>query len=542
MLVALYARVSTEKQEKEETIKSQIEAVRKYAKENGHTIIKEYVDDGWSGAVLVRPELDKLRDDAKQKIWEAVVIYDPDRLSREYAYQVLLSEELEKAGVKILYVTTKTPENDEEKMFLGFKGLFAQYERAKIAERTRRGKLSKAQGGNLVTGAPPYGYNYVSKTKDRPAHYLINKVEAIVVKKIFHWVGNLGFTTRQVIKKLYDEKISPRKGKREVWNSSTLTTLLRNETYIGIAYYYRSMSVIPENPLKDEKYKKVQKTSRRMRAKSEWIPINNPKIVPVIIDKRLFEKAQRQLRTNYEMCVRNKKNEYLLAKMIYCVCGRRRAGEGPQHGKHLYYRCTDRTYSYPLPKRCLEKGINARIADKLVWQRVGGLMTQPKLLKEQADRWVGSQKKEPVNMFDSADALKEELDIIKEKEARYIKAFGAGMFDLTQLDNVTSELKLRKMVLEKKLAEQNTNHTHTEVNLPDYSQIEEFCKRASDKLSELSFEAKRAILTKVVNKIVGNQKQLMVYGYLPLELNQYVKFETSSRDSRFAKCREVYTF
>ena len=365
---------------------------------------------------------------------------------------------------------------------------------------------------------------------------MVNKIEAVVVKKIFHWIGNLGFTTRQVIKRLYDEKIPPRKNKRQVWSSSTLTTLLRNETYIGIAYYYRSMSVIPENPLKDEKYKKVQKTSRRIRPKDEWIPIKNKAIVPTIISLSLFGKVRRQLKTNYEMCARNRKNEYLLAKMIYCVCGRRRAGEGPQKGKHLYYRCTDSVYSYPLPKKCLERGINARIADKLVWQEVSGLMSQPKLLKKQSDRWVGGQKKEPTKLFDSVEDLKEELDTIKEKEARYIKAYGAGMFDLTQLDNVTSELKLRKMVLEKKLAELGSKSSVTDVNIPEYSQIEEFCKRASGKLSELSFEAKRAILTKVVNKIVGNQKQLMLYGYLPLELNQYVKFETSSRNRWSSEC------
>lgn len=540
MLVSIYTRVSSDRQEKEETIQSQVEAVEKFCQDKGYTIVEKYQDEGWSGARLDRPDLDRLRDDAKRKIWEAVVLYSPDRLARKAWYIRLIEDEFLKLGVKILFVTVPPAESPADRLLQNVMGDFSEFERELILERTRRGRLSKANAGNLVTGAPPYGYDYVSKSKVKLAHYVVNKTEAEVVKKIFNWIGNNGLTTRQVIKCLYDEKIFPRKSQRKVWNSSTLTTLLRNETYIGIAYYNRSNCVVPEHPIKDEKYRKIHKTSRRMRPQSEWIPIINPKIVPAIIDKTLFEKVRRQLKINYEMTSRNRKNEYLLARKIYCTCGCTRAGEGPQKGKHLYYRCTDRVNTYPLPRQCNEKGINARIADKLVWQKISQLMTEPKLLKEQVKRWMNSHKENSNMTMESEGLLKEELKELNKKELRYIKAFGAKVFSLKQLDELTSEIRLRKAVIEKQIVEIQIQKTKISYNIPDTSSIDDYCKQITPKIEGLSFEAKRAILTKVIDKVVGNQKELAVYGYLTLEnykYNQDVEFETSSRSCGTSKCR-----
>src|SRR3990167_215579 len=141
MLIATYARVSTKRQEDEETIETQIMAVNDWASKNGHTIVKEYRDDGWSGTILARPGLDELRLDARKKLWEAVLIYDPDRLARRYAYQELVLDELQDLGFQVLFVTTPTPKDDSDKLLMGVKGLFAEYERAKIADRFRLGKL-----------------------------------------------------------------------------------------------------------------------------------------------------------------------------------------------------------------------------------------------------------------------------------------------------------------------------------------------------------------------------------------------------------------
>src|SRR5581483_1116625 len=147
---------------------------------------------------------------------------------------------------------------------------------------------------------------------------------------------------------------------RGVWNTSTLSTLLRHRVYIGETHWGSSYAVVPEKPLKNDKYKKKKKTSSRKRPQEEWIMIP----VPPIIDRKIFERAGQQLKTNFALCQRNKKNEYLLSNKIECTCGRKRAGEGYFNKPNLYYRCSDRVLSFPLPPKCEEKGINARLADE----------------------------------------------------------------------------------------------------------------------------------------------------------------------------------
>lgn len=177
MLVALYARVSTQRQENEETIETQIMAIEDFAKKNKHTIVKQYKDDGWSGMILDRPSLDELRLDARNKVWESVIVYDPDRIARKYSYQSLVMDELEELGVKVLFVTTPPAENDTDRLMYGVKGLFAEYERARITDRFRLGKLRKAREGHIVTTEAAYGYTYVPKQGQKHGYLEINKME-----------------------------------------------------------------------------------------------------------------------------------------------------------------------------------------------------------------------------------------------------------------------------------------------------------------------------------------------------------------------------
>ncbi|RJQ37493.1 recombinase family protein [Candidatus Microgenomates bacterium] len=533
-IVALYARVSSQRQENEQTIDTQIFAIKEYAKANNLTIVKEYKDEGWSGTILARPSLDELRLDAKNKLWEGVIVYDPDRLARKYSYQSLIIDELEEAGVKVLFVTTPPPKDDSDRLLYGVKGLFAEYERARIADRFRLGKLRKAREGNVVTTEAPYGYAYIPKQGQRQGYYKINPLEAEVVKMIFSWIGEEGLTIRKVIVKLQEQNIKPRKSKRGVWNNSTLVTLLRNETYIGKAHYLKSYAIVPENPLKQEKYKKVKKTSRKFRPQEEWIAIPAPKI----IEETLFEKTRQQLKFNFELCQRNRKNEYLLSGKIYCTCGKRRNGEGPQKGKHLYYRCSSRVHSFPLRSECKEKGINARIADKLVWERLSKFMSSPDLIKKHIEGWV-SRKHEKIKIVDSSSVnLEAELEKLKKEEQKYLKVYGAELINFEQLKDALNDLKIKRVALERQLESTNNVKVDIEFKTPSYNQIESFTKKTIETLPNLRFDIRQAIVRKLVDKIVANQQEMIVSGYLPLgKEEEYVKLWSVGRDCRITKCR-----
>ncbi len=498
-----------------------------WATKNGHTIVKEYRDEGWSGMILARPGLDELRLDARKKAWEAVLIYDPDRLARKYSYQELVTDELNELGIKVLYVTTPPAKDDTDKLLYGVKGLFAEYERARISERFRLGKLRKARDGNVVTSQAPYGYNYTPKQGLTHGYYTINKKEAAVVKMIFEWIANEQLTVRAVIKKLQEFGIPPRKSKRGVWNTSTLTTLLRNETYIGIAHYNRSMGIIPETPFKNEKYRTNKKTSRKLKPEKDWIAIP----VPAIIDKVLFEKTRQQLRINLEKCVRNKKNEYLLAGIMFCTCGRKRTGEGPQKGKHLYYRCTDRVYSYPLPPNCHEKGVNARIADKLVWEGVANLMSSPELIKKQVNRWVGQKQTSVMDSTASSDGLKIELEKLKKEETRYVKIYGAEMISMEQFQDAVHDLRLRKAILERQIGHLDHETNKADIIVaPDEGEIYKFSEIAKSLLGDLGFIPRQGIIRKTVDRITAQQRLLRIQGYLYLKDIQNVKLWSNNRN------------
>jgi site-specific DNA recombinase len=537
-LAAIYARVSTGRQEKEETIIAQLSALRESANKKGYKIIKEYIDDGWSGDLIARPALDQLRGDAKKKIWEEVLVYDPDRIARTHWLQGLVMSELEEFDLDISFLTIATPKTDEDKVLFSMRGVMAQYEKMRITERFRLGKLRKVKEGHVLTSRAPFGYNYIPRKDKQHGYYEINKQEAEIVKMMFKWVAEDGMTIRGVIKKLKSLDIKPRESKRGVWSTSTLSTIFRNRTYIGEAHYGRSYAVVPENPIKKEVYKKIKKTSRKLRPEEEWI------IIPVLalIDRKLFEKVGRQLKTNFALCRRNKKNEYLLAGKIFCTCGRRRAGEGPMHGKHLYYRCADRVYSFPLPPKCKEKGLNARIVDVLVWNKISELMTSPELIKNQSEKWSKKEKESPRDFQINVAEFKKEIEKLKKEDDRYVKAYGAEVIDINELRNRKNDLKDKISTLEAQILnfEQQTRDIRIKaLNLPTREELASFCQKANEVLKYLNFEAKQKIVREVIEKIIGNQRELLVEGYLPVGTNNNYAFSSIHRNSRVAQCWQI---
>ena len=512
-LIAVYGRVSTSNQENEGTIETQLSAVNQHAQKNGYIVVKQYTDNGWSGDILARPALDQLRNDAKSKMWEAVLFYDPDRLARRYSYQELVMDELKEAGIEVMFVTISAPKNSEDKILHGVRGLFAEYERTKIAERFRLGKLRKVKDGHLLVSEPLYGYDYIKKEGNTHGFYKINEDEARVVRMIFQWVADDRLTIRGVVKKLHDLGIKPRKSKRGVWNTSTLSTMLRHKAYIGEGHWGSSYAIVPKNPLNTERYKKHKKTSRVSKPEADWIMIP----VPPIIDKDLFSRARKQVEQNFSMCVRNKKNQYLLGGKIWCECGTRRSGEGPQHGKHLYYRCSNRVYSFPLPPSCTEKSINARIADDLVWTKIASLMSSPELLSKQIERWINAREHLRNAVPDNSISIKKDLSKLKEQEDRYNKAYGSGLYDMARLQEYLLPLKERRVQLESQLVQSTRTESSAKNPLmPTMNDIDTFAALASKKLLNLSFEAKRGIIMDVIDRIVATQAELKVYGFIPV--------------------------
>ena len=197
---ALYARVSSERQKEEQTIESQTEALKEYAQANGYTVVPEWIfqDEGYSGAILKRPDLERLRDLAAEGQIETILVYSQ--------------------GVETVFIKSPQASTPEEQLLVQFQGMIAEYERAQIAERTRRGKKHRAKGGsvNVLSGAP-YGYRYVKKSETSAAYYDIIEEEAAIVREVYRWYTEEALSIGQIYRRLNALGVETRR-RKSMWD------------------------------------------------------------------------------------------------------------------------------------------------------------------------------------------------------------------------------------------------------------------------------------------------------------------------------------
>jgi site-specific DNA recombinase len=238
--VAIYARVSSEQQATANTIESQLAALQQRVRADKFSLRSEFqfVDEGYSGATLVRPALERLRDLAADGGLDRLYVHSPDRLARKYAYQVLLVDELQRAGVEVIFLNRELGRSPEDDLLLQVQGMMAEYERAKILERSRRGKRHAADSGsvNALSGAP-YGYHYIDKhSGGGQARYEIHLEQATIVRQLFEWVGRERLTINAVCRRLQQAGIPTQTGK-QAWDRTTVWGMLKNPAYKGMAAF-----------------------------------------------------------------------------------------------------------------------------------------------------------------------------------------------------------------------------------------------------------------------------------------------------------------
>ena len=331
MKAAIYARVSTDKQGRDQTVDSQLDALRRWATAHGHELKDDhvYIDEGYSGARLDRPALDRLRDAAREGEFDVLGVYSPDRLARRYAYQVLLLEELRKAACDVEFIERPISDDPHDQLLLQIQGAIAEYERAVLGERFRRGKLQKARAGQWIAGQAPYGYRYVPNRDGVPGHLEVDEAEAEVVRMLYRWLIDERMTVRQILKRLAAGPWRPRNGKR-LWSNSVVHRILSDPLYAGTAYANRHVLVAPRRP-RSAGPRAGLPTCRKPRPREEWIPIP----VPAIIDAATYQDASEQLARNSALSFRNNtRNEYLLRCLLTCrTCGLAMCGVTTQRGR-----------------------------------------------------------------------------------------------------------------------------------------------------------------------------------------------------------------
>lgn len=525
---AIYMRVSTAHQEEEQTIGNQKMEILDRLKSDEDVVLMpdcEYKDEGWSGAIIERPDLDRMRSDAREGKFEVLYVYDRGRLSRKFVHQEIILEELRECGIECISLHDINGQTTEEVLMGSVMGIFHEYERVKITERMRIGKVRKVRENKKLLGyQPKYGYDYFPRIKTGPdardGYFVINEEQAKVVKQIFEWIA-AGVSKHEVKRKLFKMGIPPPKGKRDQWSGGTLDRMVRDSTYMGDHYYNKSESVATKNPRNPEqKYRKITKGSRKRRPKEEWFHV----AVPAIVSPDLYHSVQVQLEKNKRINTRNNGvNQYLVAGLIECVCGKARTGDPVSNGS-LYYRCTDRLSKYPMERECHEHGINVPVFDALVWQNIKELLLNPELVTAQAKR---RQSASPLQS--QLEALRKSLQKQDDEQRRYDKAYGQGIMSERRYKDSMYELNEKRAAL---VAEVSALEDEM-VNQKPVT-LEQYLDGTINRVENLSFTEKKAIIRKVVTKIVATKQEVSVWGRIPLLATPEGKTINNNENSIFA--------
>ncbi len=513
-LIAIYARVSSDKQANERTIDSQLCAVREFASGEGVPVDQDltFIDNGISGATLRRPALDNLRDRAAAGEIDRILVHTPDRLARKYAHQLILIEEFHRLGVEILFVNRNITASPEDQLLLQIQGVISEYEREKIMERSRRGKLYKARQGKVsALSAAPYGYIYIPATDQDDARFEIIERESQVVKKIFHMLVNQGVSLNGIARSLTKERI-PTRNNVGHWEKATVWTILKNPAYIGKAAYGKTQSVERARPTKRARdgnfYPKHVRSSVKAQPKTEWISIP----VPAIIDEEIFNKVQQQLEENKRLAPRNnKKYEYLLSGLLRCKeCHYALHGRAVSKsaGKLKYYRCHGLDgHQLPNGRVCSGHHVRVEAIDDLVWGQIKRLLEEPDIvLKEYSSRVEHKQKQQSEYQVIASKKRKEIKQQLQEKE-RLLDLYQTGKVDLSEIEARLKSLraKIKRLEEECRLVEKEEKDEAHQLQLIE--QFGDFARRIGTNLAALSFEEKKKIVRLLVEEVIVDTKE-----------------------------------
>src|SRR6516165_10857639 len=453
-MAAIYARVSSEQQREENTIASQTASLIEFAKNHELAVPKEWVfeDEGYSGATLQRPGLERVRDLAAEGQIQVVLAYSPDRLSRKYAYQILLIEEFTRQGVEMLFVKSPPGNSAEDQLLVQFQGMIAEYERAQILERSRRGKRHRAHAGEVsVMSGAPYGYRYIRKTDEALAAYIVDEAEASVVRRVYEMYTVDGLSIAEITRKLNSEGIPPRKASR--WERSVVWGILRNPAYRGVACFGKTR-LSARTQMRPQRRRGVttpSHTAGHQRPREDWIEIP----VPALVTEESFARAQELLHQNKIRSRRRTIAPSVVQGIVGCAkCGYALSRTSTQTSarKIHYYKCigSDSWRKLGGPVCDNNQFIRQELLDQIVWAEVIRLLEEPALIHQELDRRLeAARTSDPTAKREQS--LQRELTHIGKGIERLLTAYQEGLLSLEQLRERMPALRHRQQTLSAEL-------------------------------------------------------------------------------------------
>jgi site-specific DNA recombinase len=518
---AIYARVSSARQKKDETIASQTAALRAHAEQLGLDVPDDWVfeDAGHSGATLVRPALERLRDLIAGVGIDVVLCYAPDRLARKFAYQALLIEEFTRAGTRVEFIKGPRGDTPEDQLLVQFQGMFAEYEKAQILERYRRGKTHRAQTGsiNVLSGAP-FGYRYVAKNIHTGAAYEIIEHEAALVGELFRRYVDDGASIAELARWLTDSGVPTRTGKHR-WDRSVVWGMLRNPAYAGRAVFGKTM-IVHESPnlnrvarLQGRATPRAAKTVDRPHAEGTEIP------VPAVVSEETFARVAQRLADNKRFASRNSRNPSLLQGIAACAAcgyGYYRTTTRTTNKKIHYYRCLGSdNYRYEAGRVCANKPVRADYLDTVVWDHITGLLAEPRLIHAEIDkRLEGARAADPVTR--QRTQLENALGTAANGIARMIEAFGEQLITIDELRARMPDLRAREANLRNQIQALDAQLADREAYLALAADLQGFLTQLHARAETSTLDERRRVLKLLIKDVLIGPEKITIRHRIPL--------------------------
>ena len=516
---AVYARVSSDGQVKGNTIASQLEALEQRVRGDGHRLESElrFVDDGYSGSTLVRPALERLRDQAAAGGFDRLYVHSPDRLARSYVYQMLLVEELGRCGVELAFLNHEIGKTPEDHLLLQMQGMMAEYERAKILERVRRGKLHSARAGRVsAVGKAPYGYRYVSKAEGGGlARWEVHAEEAAVVEQMFRWMGLEGCSLAEIGRRLKEKGIRTQMG-REAWLSRTIWGMLKNEAYRGTTFFGKTCS--GERRTRLRPHRGQPEHPRRVRSVLETPVADRIAIpVPALVEEELFDAVQERLLENKKRNRRPPQGvRYLLQGLVVCKhCGYSYCGQSMTHARksggvrsYQYYFCTGSMFGRCDRERvCWNKSVRMELLDAAVWDDVRALLAEPVRVETEYRRRLegGGPKAGPCG-----ESLGKLVQAARRRITRLIDAYEDGLMEKAEFEPRVIRARERLTQLEQESRAEADRQTAEEELRLVIGQLEVFAQRVKEGLGEADWRTRREVIRALVKRVEIDESEVRV--------------------------------
>jgi site-specific DNA recombinase len=534
MRAALYVRVSTDRQQQAQTIEQQVAQLRAWvAAHQGWTVAEEHVfrDDGHSGARLDRPGLDALRDHAARAAFDAVLVCAPDRLARNFVHQMVVMEELERRGVRVVFCDRPLRDDPHEQLVTQIRGAVAEYERTLIADRMRRGRQARLRSGQLLPWTrAPYGYRLHPERPRDPVAVQIDPVAAVVVQELFAAYAAGGVTLHGLAAQLTQRRVPTPTGK-PIWRPTTIRGLLTNPAYKGQAASGR-LRTAPAQQRKSALEPIGKGMSTRAHPSEEWITVP----VPALVSAEQFDLAQRRLAANQRAAQRSTTHPYLLRGLVSCgICRLSCSGvtRTASDTCYRYYRCLGKQarVSSGRASCCPARFIPATQLDELVWADLRAVLQRPELVAQAVERahsgaWV------PQELRRRQATLRQVRASVARQHQRLLEAYLAEVIDLNTFQRQAQTLAQQEADLlarEREVAVQGERLAGLSAITRSMTAVLEQLRVGLD---QAGFEQRRQLVELLIDRVVVTDGQV--------EIRYVIPTTPGSTQTRFCHLRTDY--